>query len=784
MNMSLKTIQNMLMCTVDASRNCAALFFVMTILWADAADSVVDPGWPREYTKDGAKMLLYQPQVDSWEDYGTLTMRAAISVLPKGAKDPVFGALYVKAATKTDMETRTVLIKDIEVTSLRFPNLNDAEADKLTGLVKDSLPTSEVVALDRVLAYLDESNQEVRSIEVNLDPPPIYLSQTPAVLMIFMGEPKLEAVEGTKLLFAVNTNWDVFFDMTTSQYYLLLEDGWLQSDDVIQGPWTSVTTLPTDLSSLPEDLNWEEVRKHIPGKPVTNPPRIFATSEPSELIVIDGQPSFSPIPGTSILYVNNTESDLFLHSPDAHYYLLTAGRWFKTPALDGEWKAATLNLPPDFANISPDHSKGYVLSSVQDSPQAQDAVLLASIPETTTIKRSEAKVTVVYEDDPVFVFIDDTSVSYAVNSPNDVFLVNKKYYCCYQGVWFESSNSKGPREVCTAVPAAIYTIPPTSPKYNVTYVTVNNYDPATDTVQASQTSGYKGQYVAAGLLMFGLGYALGNDHDDYYHYSHYHYHSHYYSYGSAVRYDYHHGGYYRSANIYGPYGGAGRSASYNPSTGTYGRSAYRYGPSGSAYGQSAYNPYTNSYGARANVNTAHGSWGRAVVGDENDWAQAGHRSTRQGTVAAFETSEGAAGVASRGRYGSSAVVRDSDGDVYVGRDGNVYKHDDDGGWQSRENGGWEDTNSSRSATSITRTNTSTATKTQTTTRSTPTKSTTSTRTPTSTRAPSSADVQSQLSQDASARLRGNANASSVQSRSFSQRGSASGRSGGGVRGRR
>ena len=38
-----------------------------------------------------------------------------------------------------------------------------------------------------------------------------------------------------------------------------------------------------------------------------------------------GQPVFEPIEGTSLTYVDNTESDVFLNSRDGHYYVLLSG---------------------------------------------------------------------------------------------------------------------------------------------------------------------------------------------------------------------------------------------------------------------------------------------------------------------------------------------------------------------------------------------------------------------------------------------------------------------------
>ena len=178
-----------------------------------------------------------------------------------------------------------------------------------------------------------------------------------------------------------------------------------------------------------------------------------------------------------------------------------------------------------------------------------------------------------------------------------------------QGVWYCSASAQGPWIVCTAVPTQIYQIPASHPKYNVTYVHVYNSTPQTVTV--GYTSGYQGEYVAAGVLMFGAGIALGAalaNNNDYYRYG-WPPPPAYYSYGSAVHYNYQHGGYYGSAHAYGPYGSAGAWAGYNPATGTYSRGGYASGPYASAGWGAAYNPYTGGRAVAGQVSTPYGSRG-------------------------------------------------------------------------------------------------------------------------------------------------------------------------------
>ena len=309
---------------------------------------------------------------------------------------------------------------------------------------------------------------------------------------------------------------------------------------------------------------------------------------------------------------------------------------------------------------------------------------------TTVVNVTKAPVQVTYTGTPQFQPIPGTTVQYAVNSPYAVFLVDGGYYCCHQGVWFSGAAPDGPWTFCTSVPPAIYTIPPSSPLYNVTYVTVQDSSPTT--VTYAETSGYSGEYVApSGVLMFGAGMPVGGAvaDDNGYYYPPY---PAYYSYGCAAAYNYSYGGYYRSAQAYGPYGGAGRTAAYNPAAGTYSRSAYAYGPYGSASEKQAYNPYTGTYAQAAHVNTAAGSASRAYVQEGNQAAWGASRSSAYGSAGVVKTTGGASAAAWNTSEGQGAVAKSQSGNYYAARDGTVYQKDASGGWSSNSGSGWQSMN--------------------------------------------------------------------------------------------
>jgi len=659
----------------------ATLAIIPLLSAAPAAPA--DPGWPRVFSKGKQQLTIYQPQVDSWTGFTTTHYRYAFAI--KGvSQEEKLGVAEVDATTLVDQSAQVVGITPVK-RDFRFPDTPDDEADTLRKAIEEIIPAGRVttLSLERMLAYVDPAQQPVqRTVEVNTNPPKIFHSGNPAILVMFMGEPEFKPVEKgrTDLMFAINTNWDVFYDTALQRYYLLNGGTWLSATDV-KGPWTPAKPVSGLLQTLPDQENWADVRKATPGEPAKEAPVTFVITEPAEIILTKGDPSFTPIRGTQLMRVTNSDSPLFLDAPGKQYYFLVAGRWFRAENLDGPWTSASKDLPANFAMIPDGDPAAYVKSSVAGTQDARDAVMLASIPNTTSVDLAQAKLEVTYSGEPKFTAIEGTSLNYAVNASETVLLVDAGYYCCSQGVWFNSSGPVGPWLLCSNVPPAIYTIPASHPTHNVTYVTVQSSTPTT--VVYNQTSGYSGEYVATnGVLMFGAGMLLGAiiaDHHDYYHYPA----PVFYSYGCGAVYHHGFGGYHSSASrYYGPYGGAGRVAAYNPGTGTYQRGAYAYGPAGSASVRQAYNPYTGGYAQAARVNTPYGSAGRFYAEQGGKSVAGGYRSGSQGTVGGIKTNNGTGAVAWNTNNSQGTVIKGKNGNLYAGKDGNVYKRDSNGDWQT------------------------------------------------------------------------------------------------------
>ena len=118
-------------------------------------------------------------------------------------------------------------------------------------------------------------------------------------------------------------------------------------------------------------------------------PRIIVADEPTELIVADGAPTYTPLPGNELLYMSNTESDVLVEIATQQYYVLLAGRWYRGASLNGPWTYESPdNLPASFAGIPADSDKAHLRVHVAGTQEANEAAMDAQVPQTRPPSRS------------------------------------------------------------------------------------------------------------------------------------------------------------------------------------------------------------------------------------------------------------------------------------------------------------------------------------------------------------------------------------------------------------
>jgi hypothetical protein len=496
-------------------RTVLALCCVLAVAWPSLLAQIpadADPGWPQEIEAGGLHFVIYQPQVDQWKK-DRLQARAAVTVTQSGSSMPLYGIVSLTARTDVDKESRMVTLEDLKASSVSFPAAKSQESE-LERVIRSSLSLwPRTITLDRLLADLamTQAEGENESVDVKNDPPKILYSPAPAVLIVVDGQPVLRNLQGTPFQHVMNTPATLFYDTSASRYYLDGNGIWMTAA-TLNGPWTAAASPPAGLAAAKAQIEaGEEKDPHDhskdagPSPTSGSPPAVFVSTTPAELLVTRGAPQLSPISKTKLLYVTNTDNNIFLDVPTQSYYVLLSGRWYQGKSLTGPWTWVSWSqLPRDFAKIPPDGPKGSVLTSIPGTEQAKEAVIANQIPQTAAVRRSEAKLEVRYDGAPQFRPIEGTSLQYAANSAYDVIQAGASYYACHNGVWFAAGTPNGPWAVADTIPPEIYQIPPSNPLFHDRYVSVYNTTP--DLVTFGYTPGYLGAYVAQDVVVFGTGW--------------------------------------------------------------------------------------------------------------------------------------------------------------------------------------------------------------------------------------------------------------------------------------
>ncbi|HET8781753.1 MAG TPA: hypothetical protein VFM63_05025, partial [Pyrinomonadaceae bacterium] len=312
---------------------------------AQPSQTASDRGWPRGYSLPSeAQIVIYEPQISSWEDQKKLVAFAAVSYVAKGEQKPALGTLKLEADTDVALTERLVKFNKLKIAETNFQTLSKEQTQELVSAVEKNFPAEDrFIALDRVLAFVDKSTINPKNVQgLKSDPPRIIISETPAILVSFDGEPIWSPIKDNELKFAVNTNWDIFQHEPTGLYYLRNDTSWLRATD-LKGYWSRAGKLPDSFNKLPDDENWKDVKANLPGAAAKALPKVYLTTDPTELIYIEGKPKYVPVPNTGLLWISNTEADLFRMGENGPVYYLVAGRWFTAPGLGGHWTFATPN---------------------------------------------------------------------------------------------------------------------------------------------------------------------------------------------------------------------------------------------------------------------------------------------------------------------------------------------------------------------------------------------------------------------------------------------------------
>ena len=373
----------------------------------------VDTGWPRVAKSGNLTVTLYQPQLQTWDEY-KVKAYGAVLIEAAGAESPTYGVYWFTAKTDVDKGARRVDFTDFEITKVSFPTAPDEAAGYQQALEEVVTSTSRTLSLDRLEADLSRLQSDGKRSHAQFDntPPHIIISNKPAILVYIDGDPAWHEVEGTKYQQLINTTV-LLLKAPSGVHYLHVFDGWLQALD-LKGPWTTARTFPVELAQAEQQVlatrrvdlltgksespqgedGQDQTAQKAPSLAEGPVPEIYTATSPTSLVVIDGEPDYKRISGTDLFYVANTTAQILVDDTNQHLYVLLAGRWFRAATSKGPWTyVPSASLPADFANIPDDSPKENVKASVSGTAQAKEAVIANSIPQTAKVDRSTARMT-------------------------------------------------------------------------------------------------------------------------------------------------------------------------------------------------------------------------------------------------------------------------------------------------------------------------------------------------------------------------------------------------------
>ncbi len=222
------------------------------------------------------------------------------------------------------------------------------------GKVESSLQSKEATQQDDNREYNSDFTE-------NADKPvsEVIVSTEPAELVQSNGEASFTPVENTGLLYVENSPNDIFMDIASQQYYVLISGRWLRSNSLYSN-WTYVSAdaLPADFANIPAGSSKDNVLASVAGTPAAKnalmdaqlpqTAKVDRNATPNA-VQYDGTPEFQKISGTRLSYAVNTSSTVIKYK--SRYFLVENGVWFEAGAPSGPWAVSTER--PDEVELIP-----------------------------------------------------------------------------------------------------------------------------------------------------------------------------------------------------------------------------------------------------------------------------------------------------------------------------------------------------------------------------------------------------------------------------------------------
>jgi hypothetical protein len=177
----------------------------------------------------------------------------------------------------------------------------------------------------------------------------------------------------------------------------------------------------------------------------TKAPDIIFSASPALLILIDGDPVYRDVDGTTLQRIVNTKPLILRDELGSHYLKILDG-WMETYSLDSWWSVA--GVPPEGANVALRQAVAAKRVDLLDGGPSKDAADKASLDDgaPAIYVSTTPAVLIVTDGAPRFASVAGASLEYIENTTAKVFRepTDQELYVLLSGRWFRSWRTEGP----------------------------------------------------------------------------------------------------------------------------------------------------------------------------------------------------------------------------------------------------------------------------------------------------------------------------------------------------
>ena len=164
----------------------AVFFATVGVAQVQPPQPVSPASWPRTIKVDKGTIVLYQPQVISFND-NMLEFRMVVGVTPTGSDRQEIGALDLTCTLDIHQQDRVVIYEDLQIQRLSFPTVQEA-ADPVRQIIEEQVTNRRYIgSLDRLVSGLQRVKDPLSGAarhDLASAPPKIHVAMVPTALVL------------------------------------------------------------------------------------------------------------------------------------------------------------------------------------------------------------------------------------------------------------------------------------------------------------------------------------------------------------------------------------------------------------------------------------------------------------------------------------------------------------------------------------------------------------------------------------------------------------------------